>query len=103
MMSPWAAAVLAFGAGFLIAYLWRASRIAELNSQAREQSSRAERAEKAFAEEAQARQMVKDEFRLAASDAFRQIKAESDENIEQKKDMITASVSEMRSKLEEYQ
>lgn len=102
-MNLWTAAALAFGAGFLIAYLWRASRIAELNSQACEQTARAERAEKAFAEEVQTRQTAKDEFRLAASDAFRQIKTESDEDIGQKKDMIAASVSEMRSKLEEYQ
>jgi DNA recombination protein RmuC len=102
-MSSWIAASLAFVAGFLIAYLWKASRIAELSSGWREQSSRAERAERALAQEEQARQAAKDEFRLAASDAFRQIKIESDENIEQKKDLIAASVSEMRSKLEEYQ
>jgi len=99
-MSPWVAACLAFGAGFLIAYLWRASRIAELRSQL------------------SAREKMTDEFRLAASDAlqgatkqlvtdalkdFRQVKTESDNSVENKKNLIATSVADMKSKLEEYQ
>lgn len=99
-MNIWAALTLAFGAGFLIAYLWRASRINELRAQV------------------QAREKMTDEFRLAASDAlqgatkqlvtdalkdFRQLKTESDLSIENKKDLITSSVADMKSKLEEYQ
>lgn len=95
-MISWGIVLLAFLLGALVVYLWRGAALAKL-------TARAESAEGRLAEEKASRVRMSDEFRLAASDAFRQIKNESDRDMGQKKDLVAASVTDMKSRLDEYQ
>ncbi len=95
-MISWAIVLVAFVTGGLLVYFWRGVKIALL-------SSRAESAEQRLNEEKLSRVKMSDEFRLAASDAFREIKKESDADIGQKKDLISDSVKDMKLRLDDYQ
>ena len=95
---------LSFFMGGLLVYLWRSSKIAELGAR--------------LASERETKEKMLNEFRLTAGDVlenttrriasdmikdFHQVKTETDAGIEIKKSEITASVNEMKSKLEDYQ
>lgn len=88
-MLIWIVAFLAFFIGFSMAYLWRASKIAELNSLLK------------------SREKINDEFKLAASDAVqgaaRQVVTEALKDFRQVKTETDFSVSDMKSRLEDYQ
>ena len=95
-----AVAALAFALGALLSYFWRGAKIAELSTLLSSERSSAERLQNEFrsAAEGATRQVVADALK-----DFRQIKTESDMNLENKKDLIAISVADMKGRLEEYQ
>ena len=88
--------IVSFLLGALLVYFWRQTKVTEL-------SMRAAAADEALKEERLSRQKMSDEFRLAASDAVRQMRQENDAAMDHKKDLIESSVGDMKSRLEEYQ
>jgi len=91
----WLIVALAFFLGGALVYFWRGAKVAQF-------AQRAESAEQRLAEEKLSRVKMSDEFRLAASDAFREIKKESDVDVEQKKDQAASFTKDVVSKIEEY-
>lgn len=98
------AAGISFVVGGLLVYFWRSAKIAELTALLFSARSNQDK--------------ILNEFRLTASDVLegtakqvvsdaikdlRQIKTETDASVELKKNEITSSVEDMRSRLEDYQ
>ena len=111
-------AMAGFAAGALLVWFYHQLRAARWNSSEKVLNERLSNQEEIVRIERAGREKIENEFRLAASDALRQtaeqflttairdlrqVKTETDLSVERKKDEITSSVSDMKSRLDEYQ